>query len=408
MNASPSASDELIVAAEHVFDGEQLHYDRFIVIRGGRIIDVLREVPSGVRHLRLPPEAIIAPGFVDLQVNGGGGVLFNDDLTPAGLARIAASHRRVGGTTSLLPTLISDTRAVIQAAINAVGDAIAAGVPGILGVHVEGPFLSPRRVGIHDPARLAQFMPSDVDLLTGLGDRGVTLVTLAPEEVPLEAIYALVARGAFVSAGHTADEGRAIRAALDAGLTGFTHLFNAMSQMGPREAGAVGIALTDERAFAGIIADGHHVEDVPLAVALRMIGPERLMLVSDAMPPVGNPNAGATFTLFGRTIHFHGDRLTSDNGTLAGAALTMAGAVRHMHTRAGASLEVALTMASLTPARFLKLDRELGRIAPNYWADLVILDGNLEVLGTIVRGNIDFANPSPGTRFSSAGLAPSI
>lgn len=386
------ARPDLVIAAERVFDGEVFHRDRFVVIRGGRIADVTADLPSGAHLFRLPPGAILAPGFVDVQVNGGGGVLVNDDPTPAGIARIGAAHRRLGGTTSFLPTLISDTRAAIAKAIAGISDAIAAGVPGLLGIHLEGPFLSPKRLGIHDPARLAQFMPGDVELLTGLGDRGVTLVTLAPEMVPSHAISALVARGAFVSAGHTADDGPAICAALDAGLTGFTHLFNAMSQLGPRVAGAVGIALTDDRAFAGIIADGHHVGDTALALARRIKGRARLMLVTDAMPPVGDPDVPATFTLFGRRIHREGDRLTAADGTLAGAALTMAGAVRHMHSCGGASLEEALTMASLTPARFLKLDAQIGRIVPGCVADLVVLDRELAVLGTAIHGELEGAD----------------
>ncbi len=377
--------------AGRVFDGEGFLRDRIVVVRGGHIADLTREPPSDTDIIHLPPGTILAPGFVDVQVNGGGGILFNDDPSPNGIARIAAAHRRLGGTTSLLPTLISDTRPVIQAAIAGISEAISAGVPGVLGIHLEGPFLSPLRPGIHDPARLTQFEPSDVELVTSLGDRGLTLVTVAPEVLPPGTISSLVARGALVSAGHTADDGSAIRNALDAGLSGFTHLFNAMSQFGPRHAGAVGVALTDERAFAGIIADGHHVGDTALAIAHRMKGPGRLMLVTDAMPPVGDPHAPATFTLFGRTISRNGNLLAGIDGTLAGSCLTMAGAVRHMWRRGGASLEEALTMASLTPARFLGLNQSIGRIAPGYAADLVALDKDLGVMGTVIRGDVHLA-----------------
>jgi N-acetylglucosamine-6-phosphate deacetylase len=384
------ALPDLVIAAERVFDGEVLYRNRFVVVRAGRIADVTSNPPPAAHLIRLPPGALLTPGFVDVQVNGGGGVLLNDDPSPAGIGRIAAAHRRLGGTTALLPTLISDTRPVIQAAIEGVAAAIAAGVPGILGIHLEGPFLSPQRPGIHDPARLAAFLPSDLELLTQLGDQGITLITLAPEVVPPGTVAALVARGALVSAGHTADDGAAIRAALEEGLTGVTHLFNAMSQLASREAGAVGIALTDDRAFTGIIADGHHVGDTALAVARRMKGAGRLMLVTDAMPPVGDPETLATFTLFGRTIRRDGDRLTGSDGTLAGSALTMAGAVRHMTTRGGAPIEEALAMAALTPARFLGLDTQIGRLAPGYRADLVALDQELSVLGTCIGANLDF------------------
>ncbi|ABY32694.1 N-acetylglucosamine-6-phosphate deacetylase [Methylorubrum extorquens] len=373
------------ICADRVFDGERMLGDRTVVLRGGHIVDVTAEPPADVPLVRLPAGAVLAPGFIDCQVNGGGGVLLNDDSSVAGIARIAAAHRR-GGTTALLPTLITDTRPAIRAAIAGVAAAIQAGVPGILGIHLEGPFLSPQRIGIHDPSRLAEFGPGDAELLTSLGEHGLTLVTLAPERVPAGAVADLVARGARVCAGHTADAGSAIRAAMAEGLTGFTHLFNAMSQIGPRETGAVGVALSEAETFAGIIADGHHVGDDQLRLALRLKGSERLMLVSDAMPPVGDTRADASFTLFGRRVVRTGDRLTGEDGTLAGAAITMAEAVRHMSTRGGASLAEALAMASLTPARFLGLDARLGRIAPGFAADLVALSADRAVLGTWIGG----------------------
>lgn len=378
------ASDHAIAAAR-VFDGERFLHDRAVVVRGGTITDVTDAPPPDVRVTRLPPGAILAPGFIDVQVNGGGGVLLNDDCSVEGLRRIVAAHRR-GGTTGLLATLITDTRPVMARAIEGVATAIRAGVPGLLGIHLEGPFLSPQRIGIHDPARLARFGEGDAALLTGLGARGITLVTLAPEEVPPGAVADLVARGARVCAGHTADDGPAIRRALGEGLTGFTHLFNAMSQIGPRAPGAVGVALTEADVFAGIIADGHHVGDLQLRLALRLLGSDRLMLVSDAMSPVGDPEGGETFTLFGRRIRRDGDRLTGEDGTLAGAAITLIEAVRHMSGRGGATLEEALAMASLTPARFLGLDGRLGRIAPGFSADLVALGPDLTVADTWIGG----------------------
>ncbi|SFL05786.1 N-acetylglucosamine-6-phosphate deacetylase [Methylorubrum salsuginis] len=380
-----TAPPDHAIAASRVFDGEVFLRDRAVLLRGGRIADITEEPPPGVSVTRLPPDGILAPGFIDVQVNGGGGVLLNDDCSVEGLRRIAAAHRS-GGTTGLLATLITDTRPAIARAIAGVAEAMAAGVPGLLGIHLEGPFLSPKRIGIHDPTRLATFGEGDAALLTGLGDRGITLVTLAPEEVPPGAVADLVARGARVCAGHTADDGTAIRRAFAEGLTGFTHLFNAMSQIGPREPGAVGVALAEADSFAGIIADGHHVGDLQLRLALRLKGCGRLMLVSDAMSPVGDPEARETFTLFGRRIRREGDRLTGADGTLAGAAITMAEAVRHMSGRGGATLAEALTMASLTPARFLGLDGRLGRIAPGFAADLVALRPDLSIHASWIGG----------------------
>ncbi|WP_342148079.1 N-acetylglucosamine-6-phosphate deacetylase [Methylorubrum sp. SB2] len=378
-----TAPPDHAIAAERVFDGDFFRHNHVVLLRGGAIIDVTDAPPPGVPVTRLPPGAILAPGFIDVQVNGGGGVLLNDDGSVEGIRRIAEAHR-AGGTTGFLATLITDTRPAIARAIKGVAEAIRAGVPGLLGIHLEGPFLSPKRIGIHDPARLARFGEGDAALLTGLGTRGITLVTLAPEEVPPGAVADLVARGARVCAGHTADDGAAIRRALGEGLSGFTHLFNAMSQVGPREPGAVGVALAEEGAYAGIIADGHHVGDLQLRLALRLKGRDRLMLVSDAMPPVGDASDG--FTLFGRRIRRDGDRLTGADGTLAGAAITMAEAVRHMSGRGGATLAEALAMAALTPARFLGLDHRLGRIAPGFCADLVALGPDLSVVGTWIGG----------------------
>lgn len=395
-----SEAPDHAIAAARVFDGETFLNDRTVLLRGGRIADVTADPPTGIATTRLPPGAILAPGFVDLQVNGGGGVLLNDDSSLAGIGRLAAAHRR-GGTTALLPTLITDTRPAIARAIEGVAAAIAAGVPGILGIHLEGPFLSPHRIGIHDPARLARFGEGDAALLAGLGARGLTLVTLAPEEVPPGAVADLVARGVRVCAGHTADDGAAIRRALAEGLTGFTHLFNAMSQMGPRMPGAVGTALGDGHAYAGIIADGHHVGDLQLRLALTLLGRDRLMLVTDAMQPVGDPGGSDGFTLFGRRIRRDGDRLSGEDGTLAGAAITMIEAVRHMSRRGGATLAQALAMASLTPARFLGLDGRMGRIAPGYDADLVALGPGLTVEETWIGGRVSAA----GRRGNTVGPA---
>jgi N-acetylglucosamine-6-phosphate deacetylase len=377
-------ADPAVIAAERVFDGELFHAGRAVAVADGRIVDLI----DAARHpnaVRLPRGAVLAPGFIDAQVNGGGGVLLNDEPTVDGIGRIAAAHRRFG-TTALLPTLISDRRDVMRRAIRAVGDAIEAGVPGVVGIHLEGPFLNPERKGVHPPDHLVPVEAGDAELVSALGSRGVTLVTLAPERVPPGFVADLVRRGVVVSAGHTDGTAADILPALDEGLTGFTHLFNAMSPLASREPGAVGTALADPRAFAGIIADGHHVADLSLLAAFRAKGPERLMLVTDAMSPVGT---GMTcFPLFGREIQVENGRCATADGTLAGAALDMAGAVRHAVRRLGVDLGDALRMASRTPATFLGLDRERGRIAPGFRADLVALDADLQVLATWIGGDV--------------------
>ncbi len=326
--------------------------------------------------------ALLLPGFIDTQVNGGDGVLFNDAPTVGTIARIGAAHRRFG-TTGFLPTLISDDLSVVGAAIEATRTAIAAGSPGVLGLHIEGPFLSARRRGIHDAGKLRRTDETSVALLSSLGV-GRTLVTLAPEASSLETIERLVRAGVVVSAGHTDASYALMRAALDRGLTGFTHLFNAMSPLGSRSPGVVGAALENQSAWSGIIVDGVHVDPVVLKLALKLRPHERFLLITDAMPCVGS--AQTSFQLQGKTIAVRGGACFDETGTLAGSALDMASAVRNAVRLLGLDLADASRMASRNPAEFLGLDHELGRIARGCFADLVLLDDDLHVLDTWVRG----------------------
>ena len=270
---------------------------------------------------------VLIPGFIDTQVNGGGGVLFNDDPTAEGVAAIGAAHRRFG-TTGFLPTLISDDLEVIDHAIDAVEHAISRGVPGVLGIHIEGPFLNVRRKGIHDSSKFRVLEEAQVQRLTRLKG-GRTMITLAPEMTTPEMIRRLVAAGAVVSAGHTDADYPTMRAALDAGLTGVTHLFNAMSQLGNRAPGVVGAALEDQSAWCGLIVDGHHVDPVTLKLALRCRPHDRFMLVTDAMPSVGA--AADHFHLQGRRILVRNGACRDENGVLAGSDLDMASALSLIH-----------------------------------------------------------------------------
>ncbi len=355
--------------------------DVCVVIEGDRIAAILPEAPAGAERIDLGG-ATLLPGFIDVQVNGGGGRLFNDDPGVETIRVIAETHRRYG-TTGLLPTLISDDLSVVEAGIHAVDAAIEAGVPGILGIHIEGPFLNPVRRGIHSESKIQPLQDRFLALLES-GRRGKTLVTLAPEAATPEQVARLVAAGVIVSAGHSDARYEQVRDAVDKGLTGFTHLFNAMSPLLNRAPGMVGAALEDPQLFAGIIADGHHLHPATLRVALRAKGPERLMLVTDAMPSVGSDET--LFLIHGREIRRDGDRLVGADGTLAGSTLTMAGAVKGMMEQGRVGLEVAAHMASATPAAFLGLNGQLGRIAPGYRADLVLVDDALEVQRSWISG----------------------
>lgn len=369
-----------------VFTGEEF-LDRHAVLLDGSHIaalvpqDALATAAADMARLDLGGH-LLAPGFIDLQVNGGGGVLFNDIPEPATLRRIAAAHRRFG-TTGFLATVLTDSRARRAQAVAAVRAALEEGVPGLLGVHLEGPHLNPARRGIHDPGPMGPPEPDDLALMTALGP-GRTLVTLAPEVVPADTIRALAAQGVRVSIGHTAAGYAEIRAALAAGATGFTHLFNAMTPFGSREPGAVGAALDDPGSWCGVIADLHHVHPASLRVAWRAKAPRRLMLVTDAMPPVGTD--ADRFTLYGRPITVREGRCVDAEGTLAGSVLDMASAVRNTVHAVGLPLAEALRMAATYPAEFMGLERTRGRIAPGYRADLVLLDAELRVRATWIGG----------------------
>jgi N-acetylglucosamine-6-phosphate deacetylase len=355
--------------------------DLCLVIEGTRIAALLAEPPAGAEVVDLEGGTLL-PGFIDTQVNGGGGRLFNDDPSVETVRIVAETHRRYG-TTGLLPTLISDDLAVVEAGIRAVDSAIGAGVPGVLGIHIEGPFLNPARRGIHSADKIQPLRDEFLALLES-ARHGRTLVTVAPEAATPEQIRRLTAAGVIVAAGHSDAPYDVVRAAIDAGLTGFTHIFNAMSQLTGRAPGMVGAALEDDATWAGIIADGHHLHPASLRVALRAKGPERLMLVTDAMPSVGSD--ADHFLIHGREIRRDGDRLIGSDGTLAGSTLTMAGAVRGMMAQGRVPLETAARMASATPATFLGLSGTTGEIRPGHRADLVLLDDALEVQRSWIGG----------------------
>jgi N-acetylglucosamine-6-phosphate deacetylase len=352
-----------------------------VTIEGGRIRSVSSEPPAGVAIVDCGG-AMLLPGFIDTQVNGGGGVLFNDAPTVETIATIAAAHRRFG-TTGLLPTLISDDLAVVAAAIRAVDDAIEAGVPGILGIHIEGPFLSFARRGIHDAGRLRR-IDKDAIALLGSAKHGRTLVTLAPECVEPGDVAALVAAGVIVAAGHSEAEYDTVRRAIGEGLSGFTHLFNAMSPLVNRAPGMTGAALEDDRTTAGLIVDGHHVHPAVIRIALKAKGHERLMLVTDAMALTGIDDDH--FLLQGREIRREGDRLVDAQGTLAGSTLTMTAAVSNMMAQTGIDLRRAVGMASATPAAFLGIADRTGAIAPGLSADHILVDDDWQVKRSWIAG----------------------
>lgn len=372
--------------------------DVAVLVDDGRVTAILpadRVPADAVRHDL--GGRMLVPGFIDTQVNGGGGVLFNDTPTLDGIAAIGAAHRRFG-TTGFLPTLISDDIAVVRRAVAAVDAAIEAGILGVLGIHIEGPFLNLDRRGIHLPEKIRTIDEESLGVLTAL-KRGRTLVTLAPEQTSPEIVCRLTQAGVIVAAGHSNATYEQAIAAMQAGLTGITHLFNAMSPLTSRAPGLVGATLEQDALVAGIIVDGHHVSPVTLKLALRCKPATSLMLVTDAMPSVGSDLR--EFMLQGRRILVQGGACTDADGTLAGSNLDMASAVRNTVSMLGTPLETAIAMASHSPAAFLGLASDHGRIAPGCRADFAALDDSLNVTATWIAG-IGDRDAEPAAPFTAS------
>ncbi len=348
-----------------ILPGETVRGEEVIDVRGGYLL----------------------PGFIDTQVNGGGGVLFNDDTHAAGIAAIGRAHRPYG-TTGYLPTLISDELSVIDRAMRATEEAIACGVPGVLGIHIEGPFISKEKKGIHN-ADLFRTLDAESKALLKSLKRGKTMVTLAPERCAPEDIAELRAAGVIIAAGHTNATYAQTVEALKAGVTGFTHLFNAMTPMLHRAPGVVGAALEDLESFSGLIMDGHHVEWPVLKVVLRTRPANRFMLVTDAMPTVGSTTK--TFALNGQMIHVENGVCVGPDGTLAGSDLDMVTAVRNAVQLAGASIVDAAIMAATAPAEFLGLGAARGSLTIGQRSDIVWLDKDLSIQGTFIGASVDEA-----------------
>lgn len=355
-----------------------------VLVRGKRIVAVLPENDPRLGDAQ-PHDLqgrLLLPGFIDVQVNGGGGLLFNDAPTVETLRGIAAAHRKYG-TTGMLPTLITDTAEIMRTALDAVDEAIEQYIPGILGIHVEGPFLATARKGIHNADLFRYPDEGDVEALTATR-RGAVMLTLAPDQVAPATIARLSQAGVIVVAGHTAADYATTRAALDAGVCGFTHLYNAMTPLSSRDPGVVGAALDDPHSWCGLIVDGHHVHPAALRIAVAAKTAGKCVLVTDAMPPVGSDNP--SYVLNGQTIVMRDGICQSEAGVLAGSGLDMASAVRNTVQMLGLPLAEASRMASAYPAAWIGLERTHGRIAAGYHADFAVLDDALVVRETWVNG----------------------
>ncbi|MEH6587658.1 MAG: N-acetylglucosamine-6-phosphate deacetylase [Halioglobus sp.] len=371
------------VCARQLFDGERWLADHALILKDDLIQAVLpaKLLPADITKIDLG-NGTLAPGLIDIQVNGGGDVMLNNQPTADGVQRIAAGHRRFG-TTGLLPTVISDTRNTQQAAATAVGQARANGSAGVLGLHIEGPFFDMQRRGTHNADMIRPMEDADIQWLTKINEFPVVL-TLAPEHTVPGQMRQLADAGLLLCAGHTDADYDCIQAAIAEGLRGFTHLFNAMKPLTSREPGTVGAALESPDTWAGIIVDGHHVHPATIRLALRTKAPGKLLLVSDAMSTVGGKQD--SFEIYGERIAQRDGRLVNAEGNLAGSAIALIDAVRIGHEQVGIELGECLRMASLYPAQFLKLEHQLGRLQEGFRADMMCFTSNYAVTDTWVAG----------------------
>ena len=371
------------ICGARLFTGSAFLDHHAVVVSSGKVDRVCPENDLDSSIPRLPlPGGILAPGFIDLQVNGGGGVLFNNAPTVASLETMSAAHR-TGGTTALLPTVITDETAVRERALEAVTSAISDGLDCVLGVHFEGPFLDNKRRGVHSETQVRPINDEDIAWLQSISNCRVML-TLAPEHVAPGQIEELARSGIIVCAGHSGGSYEQTNAAIAEGLSGFTHLFNAMSPLGGRNPGMVGAALASTSCWCGIIVDGFHVHPANVSLAFRALPRGKLYLVSDSMATVGATEK--SFELYGETIEEKDGRLVNHAGRLAGSAISLIDAVRTAHRDARIPLEECLRMASLYPAEFIGEAVRRGRIEAGYRADLVHFDEQFRVLNTWVGG----------------------
>lgn len=365
-----------VIAAKtlYVGDGRPPLADRAVVFDDQDIVDVI-EVSDAPKSLTTTHVEVLAPGFIDLQLNGAGGAQFNHEPTAESLACMARASR-IGGTAWFLPTYITDAGQNFRCAIKTVEDALAQ-QPGVVGVHLEGPFLAPSRPGVHNSEAIRKLDKSDAELIAQANCP--VLLTLAPEECETGILKYLDQAGVRLFAGHSSSTYDVIDMAAGSGLRGVTHLFNAMSQLSNREPGLVGAAFDIESLFAGIIADGIHVHPANLRTALKVMGPERLFLVTDAMQLLGTD--ATEFELVGKRILRRNDRLMTEDGTLAGADISMIDAIRNLIRLSSCKPEIAIQMATQTPARAIGLDDRIGTIEIGKRAGFTHLTKGLAVLG---------------------------
>lgn len=350
------------LSVRHLYDGTLIQNNKTLTVEDGIIQSI-----DDCSNSQQIEQGLLIPGFIDVQVNGGGGYLFNQSPTATTIEKISVAHQQFG-TTGWLPTLVTDSFEKMQAAADAVAESIDK-KNGVLGIHYEGPFLSTNKRGVHSSQLIRKLSDKDLALFSR-DDLGKVLITIAPENVSPTQISELVSTGIIVSIGHSAATYSQTMQAIEAGATGFTHLYNAMSALTSREPGVVGAALVSENTFSGIILDGIHLH--PAAAKVAYNSSTDLMLVTDAMPPVGTEDEN--FEFFGQAIKRLGNQLTDSEGRLAGSTLDMLSAVQNAEEMLEIDFIKAVDLATKNPANFLGLDKQFSKLASGYKASMLLID----------------------------------
>lgn len=384
----PKLMSSRIFHGADIFTGETILEKHAIIVDNGYVqsIKPVNEINlKGFDNVDLH-KGLLAPGFVDIQVNGGGDCLFNDETNIDGLIKITRAHRQLG-CTAILPTIISDTNEVMHAASKAINQALTENLPGILGIHFEGPAFSGDRNGAHQPQNIRSIGAEEQSIICAIKD-GITLLTFSPDQIPPSQIKDLCEQGILLSIGHSSASYEECLAAIKAGANSFTHLFNAMTAISARSPGPALAALDTDQSYCGIICDGHHVHPSLIKLALDKKPKGKLLLVSDAMPVVGGEKN--YFDLYNERLKLQNGKLINQQNRLAGAAIGLIDAVRYMVNNIDCELEEALKMASVYPAQFLGLEKTHGSIKPGSRADFVHLSDTLTVENTWVLAQDHF------------------
>jgi N-acetylglucosamine-6-phosphate deacetylase len=367
-----------------LYTGWRVLQNHALIVEGTRILDLVPEaqLPSDLPQLD-GQGWTAAPGFIDLQLNGCGGVMFNDAITADTLDTMHRTNLQ-SGTTSFLPTLITTTDQAMDDAMTLMTDYRRQQPYRVLGLHLEGPYLNPGRGGIHDRASIRSADRAMITRIAQAGPAVVKLVTLAPERVRPEYIRQLADAGIVVSAGHSEASFEEALVGFEAGVSMVTHLFNAMSAWQGRSPGLVGAAFSHAHIYAGVIVDGHHVHYGSVNLAHR-IKQDHLVLITDATPPVGT--ALESFFIGGQEVFYRNGKCVSVDGTLGGAAITLMAAVENCVRHVGIPLAEALRMATLYPAQALRIDNCLGMLSAGHQANITLFDADtFTVNGVIDQG----------------------